>query len=147
MKKRPIVAPLVPRRGYLLDLENMLRKSGGDYVDQESATDILERLVIRAGSVQYMLAVAPASCVERYGAILAKLGMRWALCSPGTDSADRELCLVACDLVERGYEEILVSSCDHYFSCIADIARLTVVVPVGAVVSRKLRRSATVLAA
>lgn len=140
-----LLAPGPGRRALLVDLDNILRTTGGDYLAAPSARAVLERVLARTGPVAYALAMAPEHCIRRYAAELAALGLRWACCELGPDVADRDLCLVACDLVENGYDEIVVSSGDHYFACLSTIAALTVVVPPGVPVARDLRSTATLV--
>lgn len=135
------------RRALLVDLENVLRDERGDFVVSSVAADLLVRILAQAGPVDYALAVAPRACVARYAPELAAAGLRWTCCRPGPDAADRDLCLVGLDLVERGFTQIVVSSGDHFFECLDDFADLTVVVPRGARVSYRLWRKAEVLAA
>lgn len=136
------------RRAALVDLDNILIDNAtGRRISTPEAEALLRRVLARAGDTQYALAIAPRNSITTYGAVLAAVGLRWQICEQRPDAADRALCLAACDLVESGYGEIIVVSSDHYFSCLAMIARLTVVVPNGALVARDLKRSATVLAA
>jgi hypothetical protein len=104
--------PVASRRALLVDLEN-IAYDHSQRLDAETVANRLERVVRRAGAVDYLVAVAPQQVLQRYGAELARLGVRWDACLAGPDSADREIVERALDLVGRGYVEVAISSGDH----------------------------------
>lgn len=135
------------RNALLIDLENIARGRDGAFLDRACVATILESVCRRAGDVQYILAVAPEFCVRKYGAELAKLGIRWGICQGTSDAADKMLCLVACDLAAIGFSKIVVSSGDHFFACLEEVVELVVIVPTTVSVSRELSRLAIRVAA
>lgn len=143
---RPSRYPESGRRALLIDLDNIVIQDG-ELLAPTQAQEVLRRILIAASPRDYVLAVAPAPTVMHVGSALLALGIRWQWCGPEPDAADHQLCLVACDLVERGYSDLAVASGDHFFACLADIARLTIVVPKGQPVARELARRGCVLAA
>lgn len=133
-------------KALLIDLDNLVINGRG-FVSAEQAESRLRRVVTAAGPVDHVLAVAPRTTVARFADILAALGIRWELCERGPDAADRAICLIACDLVELGYDHMFIASGDHFFICVTAIAKVTIVLPAEQQMSRHLARHALRLAA
>ena len=131
--------PRAPRRALLIDLEN-LAYAGVERLDAPTVGDRLRGVLVAAGDVSYILVVAPRHAIERHGAQLASLGLRWEMCAAGQDSADQQVVQRANDPLGFGFVEIIVSSGDHYFSRLAPLTKLCVVVPDGVPIAAELRR-------
>jgi hypothetical protein len=140
------VKPLAHRRVLLVDLENLAYEDGAclptDHVEERVC-----KVLAAAGRTDYAIAVAPHAALVRYGAGLARLGLRWEECSTGRDAADARIVARAGELADLGYEEFVIASADHYFAVLASVGRLTVVVPTGVGVSKVLRHASDQLIA
>lgn len=132
--------PLAPRRALLIDLEN-LAYHGNARLAVAIVHARLRSVLLSAGEVGHTVVVAPRHAIERYGAELASLGLRWIMCAAGRDSADRHIVERAMELLALGYVEIVIASGDHYFARLGTASSLMVVVPQGLPVAAELRRA------
>ena len=130
------------RRALLIDLDNVLLQSG-QWVQRDEAIRRLRAIRERAGGVHHTLEVAPHRSVRRWASELAAADIAWAEVSPGPDSADHTISLIADELVAHGYTELCIASGDHYFAPLAEHARLVVIDPGGCALSHELYRAAS----
>ena len=132
------------RSALFIDLDNVTI-SKGQSLAAEQAEQVLLRIVMAAGPVDWQLAVAPRGTITRYGATLAKLGMQWDVVPCGPDAADARILEAAFDLSGHGFTHYTVASADGYFAQISRLGSLKVITRVGQQVSWRLRATASEL--
>lgn len=132
------------RTALLIDLDNLVIDDGGLLlpVDVER---VLRGLLAKAGEVSYCILAAPIAMIQRFGATLARLGLRWVAVPCLPDAADHALLEEASYLAEHGFNRFVLGSADHIFADLAGAYPTTVIVRDRQPVSWQLRQAAQVV--
>ena len=134
------------RRALLIDLDN-ITITGGAAISTAEAEALLDRILSSTGDSDFILAVAPRMTIVRYGAALARLGIRWHIVPVGPDTADLEILGVAAELATHGFAEFTIASADGIFADLCRLGRVRVCCRSGQPISYRLRQSASDLVA